>query len=140
MNDNNKNDFKKFFIKLISITFAAIIGFNIIFNLIFADRLEKIDKILTLNEKENREQIKNKLRAEIKEGLQTRKPTGVLQHVECRINVVSNKKCWILDTVIDVCLGGHMHNVIYIGPNFPLETFRQRINKVIGKYLNTLVI
>ena len=69
MNDNNKNDFKKFFIKLISITFAAIIGFNIIFNLIFADRLEKIDKILTLNKKENREQIKNKLRAEIKEGL-----------------------------------------------------------------------
>ena len=69
MNDNNKNDLKKFFIKLISITFATIIGFNITFNLIFADRLEKIDKILTLNEKENREQIKNKLRAEIKEGL-----------------------------------------------------------------------
>ena len=69
MNDNNKNDLKKFFIKLISITFAAIIAFNIIFNLIFADRLEKIDKILTLNEKGNREQIKNKLRAEIKEGL-----------------------------------------------------------------------
>ena len=69
MNDNNKNDFKKFFIKLISITFAAIIAFNIIFNLIFAGRLEKIDKILTLNKKENREQIKNKLRAEIKEGL-----------------------------------------------------------------------
>ena len=69
MNDNNKSDFKKFFIKLISITFAAIIAFNIIFNLIFADRLEKIDKILTLNKKENREQIKNKLRAEIKEGL-----------------------------------------------------------------------
>ena len=69
MNDNNKNDFKKFFIKLISITFAAIIAFNIIFNLIFTDRLEKIDKILTLNERENREQIMNKLRAEIKKGL-----------------------------------------------------------------------
>ena len=69
MNDNNKNDFKKFFIKLISITFAGIIAFNIIFNLIFTDRLEKIDKILSLNEKENREQIINKLRTEIKKGL-----------------------------------------------------------------------
>ena len=69
MNDNNKNDLKKFFIKLISITFVAIIAFNIIFNLIFTDRLEKIDKILTLNERENREQIINKLRAEIKKGL-----------------------------------------------------------------------
>jgi len=67
--NNNKVDLKKFFIKLISITFAVIIAFNIIFNLIFTDRLEKIDKILSLNEKENREQIINKLRTEIKKGL-----------------------------------------------------------------------
>ena len=66
---DNKNDLKKFFIKLISITFAAIIAFNIIFNLIFANRLERIDRILTLNEKENREQVINKLRTEIKKGL-----------------------------------------------------------------------
>ena len=69
MNNNNKNDLKKFFIKLVSITFVAIIAFNIIFNLIFAERLEKIDKILTLNKKDNREEIINKLRAEIKKGL-----------------------------------------------------------------------
>ena len=70
MNNNaNKNDFKKFFIKLISITFAGIIAFNIIFNLIFTDRLEKIDKILTLSERDNRDQVINKLREEIKKGL-----------------------------------------------------------------------
>ena len=69
MNDNNKNDLKKFFIKLVSITFAAIIAINIIFNLIFTDKLEKIDKILSLNERENREQIINELRVEIKKGL-----------------------------------------------------------------------
>ena len=68
-NNDNKNDLKKFFIKLISITFAAIIAFNIIFNLIFTDRLEKIDKILTLSERDNREQVINKLRDEIKKGL-----------------------------------------------------------------------
>ena len=68
-NNDNKNDLKKFFIKLISITFAAIIAFNIIFNLIFTDRLEKIDKILTLSERDNREQVVNKLRDEIKKGL-----------------------------------------------------------------------
>ena len=68
-NNDNKNYLKKFFIKLISITFAAIIAFNIIFNLIFTDRLEKIDKILTLSERDNREQVINKLRDEIKKGL-----------------------------------------------------------------------
>tara|TARA_Y100000590_G_scaffold356522_1_gene410805 strand:+ start:846 stop:1154 length:309 start_codon:yes stop_codon:yes gene_type:complete len=67
--DNNKNDLKKFFIKLVSITFAAIIAFNIIFNLIFSERLEKIDKALSLNEKENREQILNKLRSEVRKGI-----------------------------------------------------------------------
>ena len=51
MNDNNKNDLKKFFIKLISITFAAIIAFNIIFNLIFADKFDNLSQVLSLNEK-----------------------------------------------------------------------------------------
>ena len=70
MNKINETDnLKKFFIKLISITLAIIVAFNIIFNLIFANRLERIDRILTLNEKENREQVINKLRTEIKKGL-----------------------------------------------------------------------
>ena len=68
MEDNNKT-LKKFFIKLISITLAVIVAFNIIFNLIFADRLNKLDSILNLSEKDNREQIKNKLRSEIQKGI-----------------------------------------------------------------------
>jgi len=69
MDKDNRNNLKNFFIKLASITFASIIAFNIIFNLIFAERLEKIDKIINLNKKENREEIINKLRDEIKKGL-----------------------------------------------------------------------
>ena len=37
--------------------------------MIFADKLENINKFLSLNKKENREFIKQKLRTEIKEGL-----------------------------------------------------------------------
>ena len=54
MDKDNRNNLKNFFIKLASITFASIIAFNIIFNLIFAERLEKIDKILLLDKSKTR--------------------------------------------------------------------------------------
>ena len=70
MNQNNeKADLKKFFIKLIAIIFAVIIVINISYNLIFADKLENINKLFSLNNKDNIEQIKNKIRLEIKSGL-----------------------------------------------------------------------
>ena len=65
----NKNKLKYFFIKLIAITFAVIIIINTTYNLIFADKLENINSVLSLGEKENRELIKNKIRQEIKNGL-----------------------------------------------------------------------
>ena len=69
MNHNNKNDLKRFFIKLIAITFSIIIIINITYNLIFAEKFENIDKILSLNNKQNIEEAKNKIRFEIKNGL-----------------------------------------------------------------------
>ena len=70
MNQNNeKGDLKKFFIKLIAIIIAVIIIINTSYNLIFADKLESINKLFSLNNKDNIEQIKNKIRLEIKSGL-----------------------------------------------------------------------
>ena len=69
MNHNNKTDFKSFFIKLIAITFSIIIIINISYNLIFAEKFENIDKILSLNNKQNIEEVKDKIRLEIKNGL-----------------------------------------------------------------------
>ena len=66
---NGTNNLKKFFIKLISVTLAIIVAFNIIFNLIFADKLDNLSRILSLNEKENIDQVKDKLRLEIKKAL-----------------------------------------------------------------------
>ena len=54
---------------MIAITFAIIIAINITYNLIFADQLENINRVLSLNKKENRELIKEKLRSEIRKGL-----------------------------------------------------------------------
>ena len=74
MSENN-NKFKSqktlkiFFIKLISILIAVVIAINLIFNLIFAERLEKIDKILLLNKSEFREEMKMKIRKELNKGL-----------------------------------------------------------------------
>jgi len=46
----NKNEFKHFLYKLISISIAIVIVFNLLFNLIFAERLEKLDLLLSLND------------------------------------------------------------------------------------------
>ena len=58
MNQNNKTNLKGFFIKLTAITFAIIVVINVTYNLIFAEKLENINKLLSLNEKENRDILK----------------------------------------------------------------------------------
>ena len=72
-NNNNKiksqNTLKIFFIKLISISIVIVIVVNFIFNLIFAERLEKIDKILLLDKSNFRNEIKDKIREELTKGL-----------------------------------------------------------------------
>ena len=67
--NNNKGNLKRFFIKLIAITFSIIVIINITYNLIFAENFENIDKLLSLGNKENIELMKNKARSEIKKGL-----------------------------------------------------------------------
>ena len=69
MDQNNKTDLKRFFIKLAAITFAIIIIINVTYNLILADKLETINKLLSLNKKENIELIKDKIRLEMQKGL-----------------------------------------------------------------------
>tara|TARA_B100000315_G_scaffold133377_1_gene122893 strand:+ start:1216 stop:1518 length:303 start_codon:yes stop_codon:yes gene_type:complete len=70
MNQNNsKADLKKFFIKLVAIVFAAIIVINASYNLIFAEKLETINKLLSLNNNENIKLIKDKIRSEMKKSL-----------------------------------------------------------------------
>ena len=69
MNQNNTTDLKRFFIKLIAITFAIIVVINVTYNLIFAEKFENINKLLSLNNKENIELIKDKIRLEMKKGL-----------------------------------------------------------------------
>ena len=75
MNENkntgssSQKGLKNFFIKLVSISIAVIIIINLIFNLIFAERLEKIDKILLFNKSEFRNEMKEKVRKELNDGL-----------------------------------------------------------------------
>ena len=65
----SQNNLKSFFIKLASISIAIVIVINLLFNLIFAERLEKIDRILSLNKREMRDKFKQKIRKEISKGL-----------------------------------------------------------------------
>ena len=67
--NNNKTDLKIFFIKLFAITFSIIIIINITYNLIFAEKFENINKLLSLNNKESIELVKDKIRLEVKNAL-----------------------------------------------------------------------
>ena len=75
MNENknitqrSQKSLKSFFIKLISISVAVLIIVNLIFNIIFAERLEKIDKILLLNNNQFRHKIKEKIKNELTDSL-----------------------------------------------------------------------
>ena len=67
---DQKGNLKIFFIKLASVTFAIIIIINVIFNLIFADKIEKIDQILSLDKSKFRNELREKIRNEIRNGLE----------------------------------------------------------------------
>ena len=75
MNENNINksirqkSLKIFFVKLISTSIVIIIVINLIFNLFFAERLEKLDKILLLDRSDVRQDMKNKIRNELNDAL-----------------------------------------------------------------------
>ena len=68
-----QKNLKTFFIKLISISIAVFIVINLIFNLILAERLYKIDKILLLDKSQYREDVKDKIRSELRDGLEKEK-------------------------------------------------------------------
>jgi len=70
---NKQKNLKTFFIKLISISIAIFIVVNLLFNLILAERLDKIDKILLLDKSQYREDVKDKIRSELKDGLKKEK-------------------------------------------------------------------
>ena len=65
----SQSNLKIFFIKLVLVSVAFIIVINLLFNLIFAERLEKIDKILSLNKSHIRNEVKGKIREELTDGL-----------------------------------------------------------------------
>jgi len=71
--EKNKQDIKIFLVKLVAICLAAIVVINITFNLIFAKPLDDINKLLSINDKENVDIVKNKIRKEIQKGLSKEK-------------------------------------------------------------------
>ena len=66
----NKNELKKFFIKLVGITIAIIVIIIVSLNVLFSDKLDKINKFFSLGEKENIEILKDKIRLEISNGIE----------------------------------------------------------------------
>ena len=55
-----KENLRSFFIKLFAISIAVIIIINLIFNILLGERLEKIDKIISLGDSSTRNDIKLK--------------------------------------------------------------------------------
>ena len=69
-NKNTSNgNLKFFFVKLFSISIAIILIINFLFNMILSERLDKIDQILNLNDRDTRFEIRNQIRKEIEKSL-----------------------------------------------------------------------
>ena len=64
-----KENLRPFFIKLFAISVAVIIIINLIFNILLGERLEKIDKIISLGDSSTRNDVKLKIRSELNKGL-----------------------------------------------------------------------
>ena len=79
------NEIKKFIIKLTAVVIAIIVIINVTYNLILADKLENINMILNLDEKENIEKMKDKIRIEINRG------------VNCRVGWIGSLQSLILE-------------------------------------------
>ena len=67
-----ESNLKVFFIKLIAITFSIIIIINVFYNVFLSDKLEVLNKLSTLD-KGTAEMFKNKIRSELKSGLEKEK-------------------------------------------------------------------
>ena len=66
---NSQKSLKSFFIKLISVSIASVIVINLIFNMIFAERLEKLDKVLSIGRSDVRYDMQEKIRNELNDSL-----------------------------------------------------------------------
>lgn len=65
-----KENLKSFFVKLVAISIAVIIIINILFNILLGERLEKIDKIMSLSDSSSRAEVRKKIRSELNNGLE----------------------------------------------------------------------
>ena len=65
----SQKSLKGFFVKLISISVAIVVIINLVFNLLFAERLEKIDNLLKLDRKNDRKELVESIRDEVRESL-----------------------------------------------------------------------
>ena len=68
----SESNLKIFFVKLIAITFSIIIIINVFYNVFLSDKLEVLNK-LSQFDRETAEMIKNKVRSELKSGLEKEK-------------------------------------------------------------------
>ena len=66
---NSQKNLKSFFIKLISISIDSEIVINLIFNLIFSERLEKFDRVFSIGRSDIRYGLQEKIRNELNDSL-----------------------------------------------------------------------
>ena len=60
---------RNFFIKLIAILFGIIFLLNYVYNSFLRENIDKIAKVLSLNERDNRIEMRNKIRSELKNAI-----------------------------------------------------------------------
>jgi hypothetical protein len=60
---------KNFFIKLIAILFGIIFLLNYVYNSFLRENITKFEKIISLNERDNRIELRDKIRSELRDAV-----------------------------------------------------------------------
>ena len=68
-NKTSQSKIKLFLIKLILASIAFVIVVNLLFNLIFAERLEKFDRVFSIGRSDIRHDLQEKIRNELNDSL-----------------------------------------------------------------------
>ena len=68
-NKTSQTNIKFFLIKLILVSIAFVIVINLLFNLIFAERLEKFDRVFSIGRSDIRYDLQEKIRNELNDSL-----------------------------------------------------------------------
>ncbi len=133
------NKFKVFFIKIISIFLLVIFAINYTYNLFISDSINILKKISNISDRQSREQLKNKIRKEIKYSIEKdrilSKEDAELFKILNKISKALVQSNYLKKNIIFILLCFYSFYCAIILGEFTDESFHSRYGELTFNYL-----